>query len=134
MTSSSILDDFRKEHRHIETELTACEVLSAEVEQLTERLKALRPMLLQHLDAKDAFYQRLVALHVERGDVQGAQRARSLAESAKVESDALRRFFNALDGGSSPLLPQSFKTLAHVIRRRLETEERAAFPLYPEHG
>jgi hypothetical protein len=48
----------------------------------------------------------------------------------RMQSDAVRKFFGDLEASSPPLVLQSFKTMALVIRSRIATEERAVFPLY----
>ena len=48
----------------------------------------------------------------------------------RLQAAAIRRFFGSLDGAISPVLAQTFRTMALVIKTRIVTEERAVFPLY----
>jgi uncharacterized protein YigA (DUF484 family) len=130
MDPAAVVDDFRAQHRRIDEQLAACEDLAAQVDALQARLLALRPVLLDHLDAKDAFYVRLVRECAREGDLAQANVAQMFEGNMKVQSAAVRRFFAALDTPGSPLLAQSFKTMALIIRGRLSQEERAVFPLF----
>ena len=130
MEPGAVVDDFRAQHRRIEELLAACEALLDQVGALHARLLELKPVLLAHLDAKDAFYARLVELCALRGDLAATNVAKMFDENMRVQSGAARRFFAALETAGSPLLAQSFKTMALIIRGRLLQEERAVFPLY----
>ncbi|MBL8956579.1 MAG: hemerythrin domain-containing protein [Myxococcaceae bacterium] len=133
MNAEGLIDAFFAEHRRIEVNLAVCEQLLADVNALHTRLLHLRPMLLEHLHAKDAFYVALVNGCAEAGDLPSTNVAKMYEENMRVQSSAVRRFFAALDTQSSPLLAQSFKTMALIIRGRLAQEERAVFPLYLKH-
>lgn len=130
VNSPELIERFRAEHRRIEEHLVECEALVGQVEPLAERLKQLKPLLVAHLEAKDAFYARLRQLCSEAGDLASANIATIFNENMTVQSGAIRRFFSSLEGAPSPLLAQSFTTMALIIRNRLSTEERAVFPLY----
>lgn len=125
-----VVEDFRAQHRRIDEHLAACEQLLDQVTPLHARLLELRPVLLEHLDAKDAFYRRLLEACARNGDLPVTNVAQMFEGNMKVQSGAVRRFFAALDTPGSPLLAQSFKTMALIIRGRLAQEERAVFPLY----
>ena len=130
MDSPAVVDRFKSEHRQIEEQLDACEALAGQVVALAERLRQLKPLLLAHLDAKDAFYSRLKQLCSDSGDLASANIATVFHDNMSVQSGAIRRFLASLDAAASPLLSQSFTTMALIIRNRLSTEERAVFPLY----
>jgi len=134
MDAAGVIDDFRAQHRRIEEHLTACERLLDQVTPLHAKLLELRPLLLQHLDAKDTFYGQLVERCTRASDLGSTNVAKMFEENMRVQSGAVRRFFAALDTQSSPLLAQSFKTMALIIRGRLTQEERAVFPLYVKHA
>ncbi len=134
MDAADVLDDFRAQHRRIEEQLSACERLLDQVPPLHAKLLELRPLLLQHLDAKDAFYGQLVERCTRAADLGSTNVAKMFEENMRVQSGAVRRFFSALDTQTSPLLAQSFKTMALIIRGRLTQEERAVFPLYAKHA
>lgn len=127
MDAGAFVDEFRVEHGLIEAHLTACESLLSHVAHLHTKLLELRPFLLAHFDRKDAFYVKLVAGCAESRDLATAQ---LFERNMKVQAGAVRRFFAALDTPGSPLLAQSFKTMALIIRGRLSQEERSVFPLY----
>ena len=130
MDSPELIERFKGEHRQIDEHLVACEALVGQVVPLADRLKELKPVLLAHLDAKDAFYLRLRQLCSDNGDLASANIATIFNDNMSVQSGAIRRFFSSLEGAPSPLLAQSFTTMALIIRNRLATEERAVFPLY----
>lgn len=134
MDAVGVIEAFRAQHRQIEEHLTACERLLDQVTPLHARLLELRPALLEHLEAKDAFYGQLVARCAQAADLSSTNVAKMFEENMRVQSGAVRRFFSALDTQSSPLLAQSFKTMALIIRGRLLQEERAVFPLYVKHA
>ncbi len=128
--SPAVIEAFKADHRRIHEHLAACEALATQVVPLAARLKQLQPELLAHLDAKDAFYGRLVALCRAKGDLASANIATIFNDNMTMQSQAIRRFFGTLDNAASPLLTQSFSTMALIIKNRLTTEERAVFPLY----
>lgn len=134
MTSPVVVEEFRAQHRRIEEHLSACDAVLERVEALHARLKEMRPLLLEHFDQKDAFYVKLRELCAHNGDLASSNIAKIFDDNMRVQSGAIRRFFNALDTSSSPLLAQSFKTMGLIIRSRLSTEERAVFPLYVKNG
>lgn len=125
-----LVERFKAEHRQVDEHLVACEALVGQVVPLAERLKQLKPLLLAHLEAKDAFYGRLKQLCSDNGDLASANIATIFKDNMTVQSGAIRRFFSSLETAPSPLLAQSFTTMALIIRNRLSTEERAVFPLY----
>ena len=126
---SASLDTLRAAHRVIEADLAACEALN-EPAPLVAKLKAMRPMMLEHLDAKDAFYAELRAACAGRGDLSSGNTAKIFEDNMRMQAAAIRRFFESLDHGMSPVFSQTFRTMALVIKSRIVTEERAVFPLY----
>jgi hypothetical protein len=127
---SASLETLKADHRRIEAELNACEALLDQAPALAGKLRAMRPLLLEHLSAKDDFYAELKALCSGRNDIATGNVAKIFEDNMRVQSAAIRRFFEGLDGAVSPLLVQSFRTMALVIKSRILTEERAVFPLY----
>jgi hypothetical protein len=126
MTTS--LDALKADHRRIEAELLRCDEAVQRVSELAKRLEVLRPIIKEHLAAKERFY---AELRERCGDLASGNLARMFEENMRVQSNAILRFFEGLDAGVvSPLLGDLFKTMALVIRTRLATEERAVFPLY----
>jgi hypothetical protein len=127
---SASVDALLAEHRRIEAELTACEAVGDQVGPLASRLKVMRPLILDHLTAKDVFYAELRALCAGRGDLAASNTARIFEDNMRLQASAIRRFFGSLDGAISPVLAQSFRTMSLIIKTRMVTEERAVFPLY----
>jgi hypothetical protein len=127
---SASLEGLKEGHRRIEAELAACEALGDQAPALASRLKTFKPVMLEHLLAKDAFYAELKALCLGRGDLAAGNVAKSFEDNMRVQASAIRRFFESIEGAVSPLLAQSFRTMALVIKSRIATEERAVFPLY----
>lgn len=97
-----------------------------------EAFKAEHRRILAHLDAKDAFYGRLVGLCRSKADLASANIATIFNENMTVQSQAIRRFLGTLDNAPSPLLSQSFSTMALIIKNRLATEERGVSALPEE--
>jgi hypothetical protein len=127
---SASLDALKADHRRIEAELQGCEPVAEQAVPLAAKLRAMRPLMLDHLTAKDVFYAELRALCSGRGDLASVNTVKIFEDNMRVQSAAIRRFFSSLDGAISPMLSQTFRTMALVIRSRIITEERAVFPLY----
>ena len=113
----------------IEAGLRAAEGLAADSKRFSAQLLAMRPAVLAHFKAKDDLYPALAAQAVTANDSGAAQLTRIFETNMKVQSAAVRRFFETLEVTAPALLASSFKTVASVIRARFETESRAVFPL-----
>jgi hypothetical protein len=127
---SASLDALKEEHRRIEADLLGCEQIADQAVPLAAKLRAMRQLMLDHLTAKDVFYAELRALCSGRGDLASVNTVKIFEDNMRVQASAIRRFFGSLDGAISPVLSQTFRTMALVIRTRIVTEERAVFPLY----
>lgn len=130
MSALETLERFFTQHRRIEQLLELCEPLIKDLPKLDEQLKALVPLLLEHLDEKERFYVELKQLAAEKNDASGTSIATIFESNMQVQSGAIRRFCQTAQGPLSEVVARSFETMAHIIRSRFSTEERAVFPLY----
>lgn len=126
----SLVDEFRASHARIEAGLNVAETLTADPPRLLEQLRALRSEVLAHFKAKDAFYPSLSEQCVRANDAGAAQLTRIFESNMRVQSAAVQRFFEGLDGANPTTMVSSFRTVITVIRQRFGTEERAIFPIY----
>lgn len=125
----ALVEQFRQTHLQLTTALDRADASSANTAQLLEVLRGLRAPVLEHLQAKDAFYPALATHLMDTGDAAGAQLARIFEQNMKIQSGAVQRFFEGLDRAAPQALVESYKTVATVLRQRFVTEERAVFPL-----
>ncbi|MDX2010288.1 MAG: hemerythrin domain-containing protein [Myxococcaceae bacterium] len=123
------IERFRQAHLRIAEALGTADESLLEPAALYAHLKAVRADIVSHFREKDAFYPELSEALQTAGDNAGAQLARIFESNMKIQSAAVQRFFEALDRAAPAQLPQSYQTVASVIRQRLSTEEKAVFPL-----
>lgn len=126
------LDTFKQEHAQIEALLDSCTPL-ADGAALIQKLKPGRELVRRHLAAKAEFYVALAELCTSKGDAAGANIARIFATNMGVQSGAVEKFFDTLDAATPEQVLQSFKTVVHVLKQRIQTEERAVFPIWSKH-
>ena len=124
------IDDFKRSHARIEHALIAGEALLSNPSGLSAHLKGVRSEVLQHFKAKDLFYPALAEQCTKAGDSAGAHLTQIFESNMRVQSAAVQRFFETLDGTQQATLVSSFQTVASVIRQRFGTEEKAVFPLF----
>src|SRR5258706_5945694 len=104
MDPAAVVEDFRTQHRLIEQHLAACERLLDQVTDLHARLLEFRPVLLEHLAAKDAFYTQLIEACTRNGDLASTNVAQMFDGNMKGQSGAVRRFFSGHRTAGSPLV------------------------------
>ena len=129
MLSLPMLDQFRAEQVRIEAGLKAAEGVAGDAEKFSAQLKAMRAEVLAHFKSKDALYPALAQQADAAHDVGAAQLARIFEANMKVQSAAVRRFFETFEASPASSLVGSFHTVATVIRSRFQTETRGVFPL-----
>lgn len=125
-----LLTKFRAEHAHIDSGLRDAEAVIADAPKLSAQLKSMRVEVVAHFKEKDAFYPALAEQSHKVNDAGALQLTKIFESNMKVQSAAVQRFFDTLDGTPAPNLTSSFRTVAIVIRQRFATEERAVFPLF----
>jgi hypothetical protein len=129
MLALPLVEHFRTEQARIEAGLTSAEGASGDAGRFSAQLLAMRPTVLSHFQAKDELYPALAAQAMAANDAGAAQLTRIFEANMKVQSAAVRRFFEKLEVTAPALLASSFNTVASVIRARFATESRAVFPL-----
>jgi hypothetical protein len=129
MLALPLVEHFRAEQAGIEAGLKAVEGASSDAGRFSALLLAMRPAVLSHFKAKDELYPALAEQALAANDSAAAQLTRIFETNMKVQSAAVRRFFEKLEVTAPALLESSFKTVASVIRARFATEGRAVFPL-----
>lgn len=130
MRGVTVIDQFRAEHARIEAGLAAAEKVLSEPQRLQAQLQTMRAEVVTHFTQKDAFYPALAEQCAAAKDSAGAQLTRIFESNMKVQSAAIRRFFEGFSALPPDALPSSFATVALVVRQRFGTEERAVFPLF----
>lgn len=125
-----VLDDFRSAHARLEGELSVADAAVGDAERLITTLKNMRRAVLTHFAQKDAFYVALGAQCAAANDVQAAQLTRIFEANMKMQSAAVVRFFEGLEGASHDTVASSYRTISTIIRQRFATEEKAVFPLF----
>lgn len=125
-----VLDDFCGAHARLEAELKVADAAVAEAPKLLAQLKGMRRAVVTHFAQKDAFYVALAKQCDAAKDAGAAQLTRIFESNMKMQSAAVVRFFETLDGVPADSLPASYRTMATIIRQRFSTEEKAVFPLY----
>lgn len=90
----------------------------------------MRAEVLLHFDRKDALYPALIEQCAKVADAAGAQLTRIFESNMRVQSAAVKRFFQGIETSSASVRSSSFRTVASVIRQRFGTEEKAVFPIY----
>ena len=125
-----LVEKFRAEHARIEKGLVASEAVAADAEKFLAQLISMRPEVLQHFLQKDALYPALLAQCEKVVDAPGTTLIRIFESNMRVQSAAVRRFFEGLESATPAQRASSFRTVAIVIRQRFGTEESAVFPIY----
>lgn len=90
----------------------------------------MRAEVLVHFNRKDAFYPALLEQCSKVGDGPGGHLTRIFESNMRVQSAAVKRFFEGLESSTPAQRSSSFRTVATVIRQRFGTEESAVFPIY----
>lgn len=126
----SLVEQFRAEHARIQTGLDAAEAVSADAVKLLAQLVSMRAEVLSHFTRKDALYPALLAQCAKVADTPGGLLTRIFESNMKVQSAAVKRFFEGLETATPAQRASSFRTVATVIRQRFGTEESAVFPIY----
>lgn len=129
MLALPLVEHFRAEQAGIESGLRAAESVAGDAGRFSAQLLAMRPAVLTHFKEKDELYPALAAQALAANDSGAAQLTRIFEANMKVQSAAVKRFFETLEVTAPALLASSFKTVALVIRARFVTEGRAVFPL-----
>jgi hypothetical protein len=129
----NILEDLASQHATLRTALADCEQSAAG--DLESALLRLKPVLEAHLTAKDAFYRQVREICASRSDSAGVTVAGIFENNMKTLSSGVRGFLDSLGTlvKNPAQLSQRFKTVAQVLRSRLDTEEQAVFPIYRRH-
>ena len=126
----NLVEQFRAEHARIETGLVAAEVVSADAVKFLAQLASMRAEVLLHFTRKDALYPALLEQCAKVADTPGAHLIRIFESNMRVQSAAVKRFFEGLESSPPAQRASSFRTVATVIRQRFSTEESAVFPIY----
>lgn len=90
----------------------------------------MRAEVLVHFNRKDALYPALLEQCSKVGDGPGGHLTRIFESNMRVQSAAVKRFFEGLEKSSTAVIASAFRTVATVIRQRFGTEESAVFPIY----
>lgn len=125
-----VIQEFKAAHSRIEAGLAAAEVAVHDPSKLATALKSMRREVVQHFQQKDAFYVSLAAQCLTAKDAGAAQLTRIFESNMKMQSAAVTRFFETLDGATPDAMTSGFRTMLTVIRQRFGTEEKAVFPLF----
>lgn len=126
----ALITQFRAEHARIEAGLVAAEAVVNDASKLLAQLLAMRADVLKHFTEKDALYPALLERCSQKSDTPGAHITRIFEQNMKVQSAAVKRFFEGLETLAPAVRASSFKTVTIVIRQRFGTEESAVFPIY----
>ena len=127
---SAMIEEYKLAHARIEIVLQGGEALVANLPALIKHLAVARPEVVQHFLSKDAFYPLLAEQCTKAGDSAGAHLSHIFESNMRVQSAAVRRFFESVEIAQQASLLSSFQTVVTVIRQRFSTEERAIFPLF----
>ena len=126
----TLVDEFKEEHSKIQAGLVMAEAVASDPLRLLGQLKAMRAEVLAHFTRKDALYPLLTDQCTRTGDAAGAQLTRIFESNMRVQSAAVKRFFEGLESSAPAVVSSSFRTVTSVIRQRFGTEEQAIFPIY----
>ena len=128
--TKALLDGLMQQHASLRATLEMCETQTGAA--LTEKLLALKPQMLRHLEEKSVFYRALEETCLQKNDAASANLGRIFEANMSVQSEAIVRFFEGLGHGTNDV-SAAFRTVAQVVRTRLLTEERAVFSLAWRH-
>lgn len=114
----------------LRTLLDAC--AAATGSELREKLLELRGVLGRHLPAKDELYRTIAEAAAQRSDSASGGLAKIFENNMKVQAAGVAGFFEQLDvlAKQPEQLERRVKTVIDVLRSRLDTEERAVFPIH----
>jgi hypothetical protein len=126
---SSATAELRSAHgalRHSLIELERCDEA-----RLVAALRALRPALEQNLAAKDKLYQDSAKAFDRAGQPGPAQILRIFEQNMGLVSNSVRGFLASIDSAKDARsLRDRLPTVVRVLRERMDSEERAVFPLF----
>ncbi|MBF5041550.1 MULTISPECIES: hemerythrin domain-containing protein [Myxococcaceae] len=98
---------------------------------LVSALRALKPALEQNLAAKDQLYQDSAKAFERAGQPGPAQILRIFEQNMGLVSSSVRGFLASIDSAKDPRsLRDRLPTVVRVLRERMDSEERAVFPLF----
>lgn len=131
MTSNTFLltvMELQSTQRRLSAELNSMSTAAAP-EALRAQLRSLRADVVQHLDQKDSFYDKLLSLAHQHHDAETERFMLKTAAEMKAQSQRVRRFFYDLDSMGAQVAATIFRKLEPGIQRRFETELQSTFPL-----
>ena len=108
------------------TELEKCEEA-----RLVAALRTLKPALEENLSAKEKLYQDSAKAFERAGQPGPAQILRIFEQNMGLLSNSVRVFLGSLDSAKDGRsLRDRLPTVLRVLRDRMDSEERAVFPLF----
>ena len=127
--SSPATAELRAAHgvlRHALAELERCGEAG-----LVAALRALKPALEENLAAKDKLYQDSAKAFDRAGQPGPAQILRIFEQNMGLLSNSVRGFLASIDSAKDARsLRDRLPTVVRVLRDRMDSEERAVFPLF----
>lgn len=101
-------------------------------EALKAHLEQLRSRFASHLPRKEQLYRAIEAAAKERNDAGSASIAHIFEDNMRAQAAGVAGFFDQLESAARQpeQLEKRSKTVLDVIRTRLDTEERAVFPIF----
>ena len=125
-SASAALRSAHGELRRSLTELEKCEEA-----QLIAALRALKPALEENLAAKEKLYQDSAKAFERAGQAGPAQILRIFEQNMGLLSNSVRVFLASIDSAKDGRsLRDRLPTVVRVLRERMDSEERAVFPLF----
>jgi hypothetical protein len=124
------LDSLKADHASLRGLLDAC--ASSRGAELRTKLLELQSVLRRHLPAKDELYRSIAQASVQKADAASGALAKIFENNMKVQAAGVEGFFSQLEALQKvpEQLERRVLTVIDVLRSRLDTEERAVFPLH----
>lgn len=126
---AALLDSLQADHNALRGLIDAC--AKCRGPELRARLLELHSILLRHLPAKDELYRTIATAASKKADSGSAVLAKIFEDNMKVQAAGVEGFFAQLQAleKQPDQLERRVATVIDVLRSRLDTEERAVFPL-----